>query len=138
MFKWLKEIFKKIGQSKFWNFLEEVFKDKTGEFLDSNYKSINAAVTLVEEIGEYITDIENKDKTYEDLKKEILEKFLYQIDDEDIKNIDEDKSTGKFKLAYKISIDFIKKNGNSFVDNLFKSALRLGIELAVNRFFGKK
>lgn len=135
MFKWLKEVFKKIGNSKFVEFLKEVFAGKTGEFLDENYKSINAAVKLAEEIGEYIAA--NKEKPYDELKFDINEKFVCNVDDEDIEEIDEDKATGKFKLAYKLSVNFIKEDGKDFVEKLGKAALKLGIELAVNRFFKK-
>ena len=49
MIKWLKNLFKKIGESKFWKFLVEVFQGKTGEFLDENYEAINISVKITEE-----------------------------------------------------------------------------------------
>lgn len=136
MFKWLKKIFKKIGESKFFNFLKEVFEGKTGEFLDENYEAINEAVQLAEKIGEYISL--NKTKDVLALQVEINELYGLILDKDSIENIINDKAIGKFSLAYDLSRQMIEKNGKSFVEKLCKSALSLGIELAVNRYFGKK
>lgn len=135
MLKWLKNLFKKIGESKFWRFLVEVFQGKTGEFLDENYEAINNSVKITEEIAEYILE---EHRTVKEIKNYVKETYKVEITEEEIIEIDNDKSTGKFVLAYNLTIRQMKANGKEFVEKLFKSALSLGIELAVSRYFGKE
>ena len=135
MLKWLKNLFKKIGESKFWKFLVEVFQGKTGEFLDENYEAINISVKITEEIAEYI--LKSPRKTVQEIQIYVRKTYKVEISEEEIEEIDNDKSTGKFVLAYNLTIRQMKANGKEFVEKLFKSALSLGIELAVSRYFGK-
>ena len=136
MIKWLKNLFKKIGESKFWKFLVEVFQGKTGEFLDENYEAINNSVKITEEIAEYI--LKSPRKTVQEIQIYVRKTYKVEISEEEIEEIDNDKSTGKFVLAYNLTIRLMKANGKEFVEKLFKSALSLGIELAVSRYFGKE
>ena len=136
MIKWLKNLFKKIGESKFWRFLVEVFQGKTGEFLDENYEAINNSVQVTEEIAEYI--LKSPRKTVQEIQIYVRKTYKVEISEEEIEEIDNDKSTGKFVLAYNLTIRQMKANGKEFVEKLFKSALSLGIELSVSRYFGKE
>lgn len=135
MLKWLKELVGKIGKSKFWVFLIELFRGTTGDFLDNNHEEINESVKVVEEIAKFLFD--NKAKSYQELKDHILNNFKISISIDEMRTIYLEKSTGKFALAYKNSSEKIKANGKDFNEELMKSALSLGIEMAVNRFFGK-
>ena len=120
---------------KFKNFIEEIFSGKTGIFVKDNFENIKAAVELAEEIGKYVA--ENKEKTFDELKKEIDEKFVCTVTDEDLEAIDKNKSKGKFKLAYRLAKGFIQADGKEFAEDVFKSAMHLGIQIAVSKFFGK-
>ena len=119
----------------FKSFITEIFEGKTGVFVKDNFDDITAAVKLAENIGNYV--IENKEKTFDELKVEIDEKFVCTVDDEDLEAIDKNKSKGKFKLAYKLAKGFIESDGKEFAEDIFKSAMHLGIQIVVSKLFGK-
>lgn len=124
---------------KFIKFLIEVWDGVTGDVLDETHEYINEAVLNVEQIGEYI--LANTSKTSQELSDELMERFGYEeITVEFVeKYLSEQKGdyekikTAKYNLAYEIIKNRIKYEGKSFVGKI----VNLGIELAVNRFFGK-
>lgn len=135
MFEWIITVLKNIGANKFFIFLKEVFAGNTGTFLDENYKIINLNVHLAEEIGEYIGD--NITDNVDVLRQVIIEKWALELTDEQIIDIKVNKGKGKFELAFALSKNNIVDNGGTFIEKSLTQALRLGIEMAVNRFFGK-
>jgi hypothetical protein len=124
-----------IGK-KFAQFLFDVFKDMTGDILDKTYKIINEIVCNVENIGEYIE--QHKEIPAEILAINLTEKYGLTIHSKDIEHIRRNKGEGKYALAYELIVERIIKEQKNINLNSAKSALNLGIELAVNRFFGKK
>lgn len=137
MLNWIKRVIIKLGTSKFGKFLLEVFAGKTGEFLNENYKLINEAVKLTENISNYIKAEENKYKDLVDIKRYVDETYACSIENKDIQSIIDNGWLGKFSLARKLSIQFIQSESKEFATEIIESALQLGIQLAVNRFFGK-
>jgi len=132
MLKFLSEILKLVGKSKFLNFLIEVFKDLTGVVLDDSYKIINEVVLNVENIAQYIVD--NTTYPNEQLIAILINRYGYDISIFDVFEIKKNKSVGKFLLARKL----IKKRLISERKKFVGQSINLGIELAVSRFFSKK
>ena len=132
MLKFLSEILKLVGKSKFLNFLIEVFKDLTGVVLDDSYKIINEVVLNVENIAQYIVD--NTTYPNEQLIAILINRYGYDISIFDVFEINKNKSVGKFLLARKL----IKKRLISERKKFVGQSINLGIELAVSRFFSKK
>lgn len=132
MLKFLSEILKLVGKSKFLNFLIEVFKDLTGVVLDDSYKIINEVVLNVENIAQYIVD--NTTYPNEQLTAILINRYGYDISIFDVFEIKKNKSVGKFLLARKL----IKKRLISERKKFVGQSINLGIELAVSRFFSKK
>jgi len=113
------------------NFLQEVFSGKTGDVLDNTYKEINEAVQNVQNIGEFV--INNTGRDVNDIGIEVSEKYGIVLESGDIQNILDNKGLGKYQLAFKIIEKRLIEDGKKYTEQ----AINLGIELAVNRFFGK-
>lgn len=118
-------------------FVKKVFEGKTGSFVNENLDNIKAAVQLSEDIGKYILGEENKNKSMVELIRGIDDKFVCSVEAEDIQKIIDSKSKGKFKLAYKLAKGFIEADGKEFAEDIFKSAMHLGIQIVVSKLFGK-
>ena len=116
-------------KSKFLKFLIEVWEGVTDEMLQESHGYINEIVQNVENIGVHIDRY--KECTVIEIVTYLETKYGYSIYGKDVENIREDKGDGKAVLAYRL----IKERLAQEDKNLKKSVIRLGIELAVNRFF---
>jgi hypothetical protein len=121
---------------KFVDFLIEVFSDMTGKVLDETYKIINEIVCNVEKIGEYVA--EHPETPVQVLAINLTEKYGLVIHSKDVEKIRKNKGEGKYALAYELIVERIQLEGKNINLETAKQAINLGIELAVNRFFGKK
>jgi len=128
MLKFLKRLFMFV-KSNFLKFLIEVWEGSTNEILEESYEYINEIVHNVQNIGEYVTV--NKAEGIDILIAYLEPKYGYYIYRKDIEGIKLDKGDGKAKLAFRL----IKRRLIEEKKSMKKSVIKLGIELAVNRFF---
>lgn len=145
MFQFLIEVAKKFLTSKFAKFLREVFAGTTGVVLEQSHNIINENVKLVEILAEackveVINDLNNMIvATDTHIKEELALKGIELPADlpiftfEDLDNLRTGKGTEKFNYALKITKQALLKKGVEYTEQ----ALRLGIEMAVSRFFKK-
>lgn len=131
MIQFLKTMVVKYGFSKILKFLIEVFSKSTGKILDDTYKIINKNVHLVEELSIYINN--HNELEDDELIEAIEDDFQMKFNYFDLKSIQIEGGSGKFNLAYKYIINELKTLGKKYTEQ----AISLGIELAVNRFYGK-
>lgn len=116
-------------------FFIDVFNGATGEILDNTYKIINEVVCNVENIGEYIWNNSTTDLTK--LSGDIASKYGVILSRENIARILVNKGEGKYQLAFEMIRARLEVEITGFNFERAKQAINLGIELAVNRFFGK-
>ena len=95
-------------------------------------KIIGDVVRTVEQIGEYI--IEHIEDEIEKIAITIAEDFGYLLSKDEIEAVINDKSEGKYALAWKLITKCFRERGLGIV----KQVINLGIEYAVSLFFGKK
>lgn len=134
MVKFIKALIISFTTSKTAKFIYEVFEGMVGEVLDTVYPVINEAVKNAENIGNYIkghTELSNSE-----LIAKIAEMYGYSITNEEVNYVKahEIKGYGKYLIAYTLIKNRLESEGKKVIPSI----INLGIELAVNRYFGKK
>lgn len=134
MIKFITALIASFTTSKTAKFIYEVFEGMVGEVLDAVYPVINEAVKNTENIGNYIKA--HLDLSNLELTEKIAEMYGYKLTCLEVEYVKshEIKGYGKYLIAYTLIKNRLELEGKKEIPSI----INLGIELAVNRYFGKK